>query len=387
MKSIVMATTTWFCENCMKAFKAFMKDMFSVRAIDPTKSRVLHDARSIISEQVLTGIVPCMLNCLDLEGWEYDRLCAELEDLDAKSFIHQCFDIQNERCERHEFNSSACHLDPPQLLANLCQLIDTSGMNPDEGELHRRDLKSPPTDDPTSKEPTRTRAPPKITSASPTRKILTLTELTDVPSTLSTTDSPPTTANSLIPTTFITSSSSSTSIDSDLNSTSASTTPSPSGTTPVSLNLSTGSIVGIAIGAALLCGVLWLGIRCCFKHGQKLDAAKDDLHSERLIPLEFATVPEKYGNTISEIDSRVTANPPRPVREDVYELGGEPVVAPRPDEETPKIVATVAEGIKHKEQTETVAVNEVGGGGLGTIPEAVEEVRRDQTVEACNRIK
>ena len=108
-------------------------------------------------------------------------------------------------------------------------------------------------------------------------------------------------------------------------------------------------------------------IRCCFKHGGKLDAAKDGLHAETLVPLEFVTVPEKYGNTVSEIDSRVTANPPRPVQEGIHELGGEPVVAPRSeDTETPKIVATVSEGIRPREQTETVAANGAGGEGSGT---------------------
>ncbi|KAK1140697.1 hypothetical protein N8T08_010010 [Aspergillus melleus] len=324
--------TTWFCGNCMTSFNSFMKD---------------------------------------LEGWEYGRLCAELEDPDAKSCSSQCSDIQNEHCKQHTLDPSACQLDAPQVLTSLCQFIDASDVNPDKGELQRRDLKSPPTDDPTSEEPTRTRAPPKITNASPTHKILTLTELTDVPSTRSTTETvPTTTTNSPIPTTFNTLASSSTSMESSTTVISAS--PLPSLTTPVALNLSTGSIVGIAIGAALLCGVLWLVIRCCFKHGGKLDAAKDGLHTETLVPLEFVAVPEKYGNTVSELDSRVAANPPRPVQEGIHELGGEPVVAPRSeDTETPKIVATVSEGIRPREQAETVAANGAGGERVQGLPEMV----------------
>lgn len=297
------------------------------------------------------------MKCLDLEASDYDRLCAELDDLDIKSCILQCSDLENDQCKphqkRHSLDSSDDVSDPSQAFVNLCQLIDDLKLSPDENELYRRNLITPPTNEPTGKEHTQTHAPPKITSNSPTHRIMTLTEILP-PNTRSNahlhtaTDAP-------LPTSFITSASSPTSQESGSTSTSSSPLPQETPAPESSASLSTGAIVGIVLGSVFSCLILWLVIKYCIIAKGKSSTAPNTESKEKpafLVP--EPVVPEKHGNSVSEIDGRVTAYPPGPVQEAIFELSGEPVVVSHTGtSDMPKYSVTKTEETSRKEKSGT----------------------------------
>lgn len=289
--------------------KALMKYLFTLRAETSNHTGVHHAAESVILEQDGTGGILCTTG---IEG----KHC------------------QTSLATGHIPHSRDCQSDHPQILASLCQLIDSSNLDHDEEELRRRNLITPPNQDSTSTEPPRTRDPPKITSKSSTHDIITLTELPD-PSSTHSGETVHITAHPPVITSFITVASSSTSADSS----SASNSSIPQGADPnYSVDLSTGSKVSIAIGCVFLCGVLWITLRCCFKHRGKWNHEEDPKSSQYTGLI--SRIPEKKGSPINEIDGRVTVHPPGPV-DGICELDGDPVDAPYPKiSEAPKFPAT-----------------------------------------------
>ncbi|PLB53639.1 hypothetical protein P170DRAFT_504586 [Aspergillus steynii IBT 23096] len=324
--------TEYLYRVCIEYVKVFVRDLLSSVA-------TIHGAYSIISEKGLTEIVSCTLKCLDLEVLVYDRLCAELDDPNPESCLRQCSDPEDEQ-----------HL--TQTLVSLCQLVDTSSLSLDENRLYRRDLITPPTDTPTGKGHTRTRAPPKITSASPTHKITTLTELTNPPTTSPSASSQKTT-NGPLPTSLITSASPSTLTESSPTPTSSSALPQATQSPKSSTSLSPGAIAGIAIGGVLLCVILLIALRCCVIRRRRALHQQGNENKAKPLPLITSPeIPEKHGNSINEIDGRVTAYPPGPIHDAIFELGGDPVVESRSEiSDTPKFSVIETEGNKRRGET------------------------------------